>query len=149
MPPESDIEEGNFEIISPETMAERLVNKGSYSIFDPDMFKDYCRYGLLPNDKGKGYVLACPPEIEASVYMTSRSNAGIYAAVRSIDIPVLVLRAKELAADRDPTDFSVSPTWPSLVNEFKNGREIHFPDNTHFLPMELPDKITAIIQSEL
>lgn len=137
------------EFDSPETMAERLVNKGSYSIFDPDMFKDYCRYGLLPNDKGKGYVLACPPEIEASVYMTSRSNADIYAAVRSIDIPVLVLRAKELAADRDPTDFSVSPTWPSLVNEFKNGREIHFPGNTHFLPMELPDKITAIIQSEL
>ena len=137
------------EFDSPETMAERLVNKGSYSIFDPDMFKDYCRYGLLPNDKGKGYVLACPPEIEASVYMTSRSNADIYAAVRSIDIPVLVLRAKELAADQDPTDFSVSPTWPSLVNEFKNGREIHFPNNTHFLPMELPDKITAIIQSEL
>ena len=137
------------EFDSAEAMAERLIDKGSYRVFDPDMFTDYCRYGLLPNDKGKGYVLACPPKIEASVYMASRSNADIYTAVRSIDIPVLVLRAKEWTADRDSLDFSVSPTWPGLANEFKNGREIYFPNNTHFLPMELPDKITAIIQQEL
>ena len=134
---------------SPEAMAERLIDKGSYQVFDPDMFMDYCRFGLLPNEQGKGYVLACPPEIEASVYMSSRSNPEIYNAVRSIEIPVLVLRAKELTPDRDPMDFSVSPTWPGLAETFKNGREIHFPDNTHFLPMELPGKIIEIIEDEL
>lgn len=137
------------EFDSPEEMAERLRPKGSYGIFDPEMLMDYCRWGLLPNDKGKGYVLACPPAIEASVYMSSRSNHDIYEAVRSLSIPVLILRAKEPALDRNVMDFSSSPTWPGLVNEFKNAREIHFADKTHFLPMEIPGDITRIIREEI
>lgn len=137
------------EFDSAEAMAERLVDKGSYGLFDPDIFMDYCRYGLLPHREGKGYVLACPPEVEASVYMSSRSNAAIYKAVRKLEIPVLVLRAKPMAADRDALDFSVSPTWPGLAAEFNNGREIHFPDKTHFLPMEIPEEVTDIIRTEI
>ncbi|MBT7369641.1 MAG: alpha/beta hydrolase, partial [Gammaproteobacteria bacterium] len=137
------------EFDSPEDMADRLRGKASFGIFDPDMFMDYCRYGLLPNDKGKGYVLACPPVIEASVYMSSRSNHDIYEIVRNVNIPVLILRAKEPDAERNFMDFSFSPTWPELVNEFKNGTEIYFPDHTHFLPMEIPDEITRIISEEI
>ena len=61
---------------SAEDMAERLVGKGSYGLFEPAMLHDYCTYGLLP-DPGGGFVLACPLAIEASVYMTSRSNGAI------------------------------------------------------------------------
>lgn len=137
------------EFDSPEEMAERLKSKGSFGVFDPDMFMDYCRYGLLPNEKGKGYVLACPPEVEASVYMSSRSNHDIYEAVRSIEFPVLILRAKERPANSSVMDFSTSPTWPGLAAEFKSGREIHFADKTHFLPMEIPEEITQIISEEV
>ena len=137
------------EFDSPEEMAERLKGKGSYGIFDPDMLMDYCRYGLLPNPKGRGYVLACPPEIEASVYMASRSNHDIHESIRKLDIPVLILRAREPSPDRDVMDFSVSPTWPGLVKELKHGREIHFADHTHFLPMEIPEQITDIIKEEI
>ncbi len=137
------------EFASPEEMFERLRPKGSYGIFDEDMLMDYCRYGLLPNDKGKGYVLACPPAIEASVYMSSRSNHAIYEAVRSIEFPVLILRAKEMPPDRNVMDFSVSPTWPGLVGKFKNAREIHFADKTHFLPMEIPEEVTRLISEEI
>jgi hypothetical protein len=35
-------------------------------------------------------------------------------------------------------DFASSPTWPGLVHEFQNGREVHLVENTHFLPMEAP-----------
>jgi hypothetical protein len=110
---------------------------------------DYCRYGLLPNEKGKGYVLACPPEIEASVYMSSRSNHDIYKAVRSLSIPVLILRAREPAPDRNIMDFSSSPTWPGLVDEFRNGQEIYFQNHTHFLPMELPGPVTEVIREQI
>ncbi|MBL6692014.1 MAG: alpha/beta hydrolase [Pseudomonadales bacterium] len=137
------------EFDSPEEMADRLRPKGSYGLFHPDMLMDYCRYGLLPNPKGKGYILACPPEVEASVYMSSRSNAEIYRAVHQLSIPVLILRAKEPAPDRNIMDFSSSPTWPKLVDEFKNGREIYFADHTHFLPMEIPEQVTQIIQDEI
>ena len=137
------------EFNSPEDMADRLRSKGSFSLFDPDMFMDYCRYGLLPNKKGKGYILACPPEIEASVYMSSRSNHDIYKTVRSLTTAILILRAKEPPADRSIMDFSNSPTSPDLVNEFQNATEIHFPDKTHFLPMQIPEQVTAIIEAEL
>jgi hypothetical protein len=46
-------------------------------------------------------------------------------------------------------DFSSSPTAPTLFSEFKNGREIHFADKTHFLPMEIPKEITKIIDLEI
>ena len=137
------------EFDSPEEMAERLRPKGSYGVFDPDMLMDYCRWGLLPNEHGKGYVLACPPAIEASVYMSSRSNHDIYTAIRSLSIPVLILRAKARDPNSSVMDFSTSPTWPGLVGEFRNGREIHFADRTHFLPMEIPGEVTRIIQEEL
>jgi hypothetical protein len=42
-------------------------------------------------------------------------------------------------------DFSSSPTWPELVKEFRYGREIHFPEHTHFLPMEIPDRVAELI----
>lgn len=137
------------EFDSPAEMAERLRPKGSFGLFEPEMLMDYCTYGLLPNDKGKGYVLACPPEIEASVYMSSRTNPEIYDAVRSLDIPVLVVRAREMAPDRDIMDFSSSPTWAGLADAFKQGRDKHFADKSHFLPMEIPDEITAMIKNEI
>ncbi len=137
------------EFDSAEEMAERLKPKGSFGLFDPEMLMDYCRHGLLPNEKGKGYVLACPPHIEASVYMSSRSNHDIYDAVRSLSLPVLILRAKEPAKDGNAIDFSSSPTWPKLASEFSNGREIYFADKTHFLPMEIPEEITKIIAQEI
>lgn len=133
---------------SPEAMIERFRDRVPYSVFQPDALRAYCTFGLLPIEGETGFELACPPEIEASIYMTSRTNAGVYDGVRSIDLPVLILRAKLPADDRTTMDFSSSPTWPGLVNEFRHGREIHMKDHTHFLPMELPERIAELILGE-
>jgi hypothetical protein len=107
--------------------------------FDPSALRDHCEYGLLPAPDGDGYVLACPPAIESSVYKTSRTNAAVYESIRAIEIPVLILRAKGPPRERDVMDFASSPTWPGLVHEFQDGREVHLVENTHFLPMEAPE----------
>jgi hypothetical protein len=53
---------------------------------------------------------------------------------------VLVLRAMAPQPGvTGPATFAASPTWPGLANEFQHGREIHFADKTHFLPMEVAD----------
>lgn len=137
------------EFSSPEEMVARLSSKGSYGLFEPDVMLDYCRYGLLPNPEGDGYVLACPPEIEASLYLGSLSNKDIYQAVRRLQLPVLVVRAMEAEPLRDTMDFSKSPTWPGLAKAFRNGRDIYYADKTHFLPMQIPDEIAKLIQDEL
>ena len=135
---------------SVEAMIERLESRSSFPRFDPQILRDYCEHGLVPAEDGDGFVLACPPEIEASVYMSSRTNGGVYESVRSLEIPVLVLRAQEQSGDMvGAMAFSTSPTWPGLAAEFPNGREIHFPDKTHFLPMEIPDEVAALIRTEL
>ena len=117
---------------------ERLASKSAFPLYDPQTFRDYCEHGLIPSANG-GMTLACPPEIEASVYMASRSNAAIFDAVASVDVPVLVVRAKAPEAERGIMDFASSPTWPGLANLFPQGRELHWPDVTHFIPMQAPD----------
>ena len=135
--------------LSPEAMIERFEDRAPYRVFHPAALRAYCNYGLLPSEPGPGYDLACPPEVEASVYMTSRTNAGIHDSIRALELPVLILRAKLPPADRSVMDFSSSPTWPKLVGEFANAREIHFPDRSHFLPMEIPDRIAELVRGEL
>jgi lipase len=134
---------------SPDEMFKRFRDRAPYAGFDPAALRDYCVYGLLPAPDGNGSVLACPPEIEASIYMTSRTNAAVYESARAIDIPVLILRAKRGARNNDVMDFASSPTWPGLVREFKNGREVYLANHTHFLPLEAPKLVAGYILGTL
>jgi lipase len=133
---------------SPEEMIERLLPKSSFGLFEPRIFEDYCRYGLVPAPGG-GFDLACPPAMEASVYMTARTNRAIYESVRSLDIPVTVMRARVRTTESLVPDFSSSPTWPGLADEFKRGRDLHLVDCSHFIPMQVPDKVVAVIEEEV
>jgi hypothetical protein len=133
---------------SPEAMIERFRERAPYAAFHADALRAYCRWGLLPAADGDGFELACPPELEASVYLTSRTNAGVHESARRLELPVLLLRAKLPPRERSPMDFSSSPTWPELVGAFRRGREIHFAERTHFLPMEIPDEIADLIEAE-
>ena len=133
---------------SPEEMYQRFEGRSPYALFEPEALRDYCEHGLLPAEDGNGYVLACPPEVEASVYMTSRTNPGVYDSVRALEIPVLILRARERSGDGGVMDFTSSPTWPGLVGEFRQGREVHLPDRTHFLPMEAPGLVAGYIREQ-
>ena len=133
---------------SPEEMIERILPKGAYRLFEPRILDDYCRYGLVEGENGR-FHLACPPEVEASVYMTSRTNAGVYDSIRRLAIPVTIMRAMAPAEDAERADFSFSPTWPGLVGEFANARELYLPDCTHFIPMQMPDRVVAVIREEV
>ena len=133
---------------SPEEMFERFKDRMPYSLFHPEALRDYCTYGLLPAEDGAGFVLACPPTTEASIYMTSHTNAAVHESIRALEIPVLVLRAMEPPPERSVMDFTSSPTWPGLAQEFRKGREIYFADRTHFLPMEIPESVAALILGE-
>ncbi len=133
---------------SAEEMRDRLLPKGAYHLFEPRVLMDYCTYGLLPSEDG-GYELACHPEMEASVYQTAQTNGHVHECAKSLTIPVTIMRAKEPGSVLDQADFSISPTWPKFVSEFQNGREFHLKDCTHFIPMQMPDKVIDVIQEEV
>lgn len=133
---------------SADEMFQRFADRMPYSLFQPAALRDYCEYGLLPAPDGDGFVLACPPEIEASVYMTAATNPGVHDSARALDIPVTILRAREASGDGGAMDFASSPTWPGLVHEFRHGREVYLADHTHFVPMEDPDLVARHILAD-
>lgn len=131
--------------ISWQEMFDAFKNRQPYALWQPKVLEDYCRHGLLPRADGEGFELACPPDIEASIYMASLGT-NIYDEVRKIDAPVAVLRAKERpVGPRDAVDFSASPTWPELAAKFRHGRDVYLPHLTHFIPMQEPELVARFI----
>ena len=130
---------------SPEAMMERFRTRDPYHLFDPRVFADYCCYGLVPAASGAGMELACAPEMEASVYASSRSNGAILEAARRVAIPVLVVRAQHT----DLQDFKSSPTWPELAAILPQGTDLDRPDMTHFHPFQDPQDAARIIREFL
>ena len=110
-----------------QSMIDNLADRGSFGLWDQQVLQDYCQHGLLPNPEGTGLVLACPPEVEATIYMGTAGN-DIHELVRQVDIPVTILRARPRDADRNVMDFSASPTWPELADEFPNGTDVFLPE---------------------
>ncbi|MFM7349282.1 MAG: alpha/beta hydrolase [Erythrobacter sp.] len=126
---------------SAEAMIERFASRDPYDLFDPKVFEDYCRHGLVPASSGEGLDLACAPEVEASVYASSRSNGAILEAARRVTIPVLVVRAQHTTLN----DFKSSPTWPELANILPQGTDLYRQDMTHFHPFQDPADAARII----
>lgn len=126
-------------------MYERFRDRMPFAAWDPKVLEDYCRWGVLPDpENGDGWVLACPPQVEAAIYMGS-SGRDIQELLGDIAVPVTVLRARPRTADRDPMDFSSSPTWPELARQFPQGRDVHLPEHSHFIPMEDPALVAGWI----
>lgn len=125
-------------------MFARFEDRMPFAAWDRGVLEDYCRHGVLPDPDGDGWVLACPPRIEASIYMGS-SERDIHEQVEQVQLPVTVVRAKERAPDQEGMDFSTSPTWPRLASRFPAGRDVHLPDHSHFIPMEDPALAAELI----
>lgn len=121
-------------------MFERFEHRHPYSLWQREVLEDYARYGVLEDPAGTGYVMACPPVVEASVY-TAQGGRDVYPMIAGIDLPVTVLRGRQRQGERDggTMDFAASPTWPALASQFARGRDVHLPELTHFIPMEAPE----------
>ena len=120
---------------SSKEMYARFENRQPFDAWDRKVLRDYCEYGLLPD--GDGFVLACPPEIEADIYENSPApESNIYREIESIQIPVQIVRAgKQL----DPGNFmAMSPTAPDLASNFAHGADL-VSEQSHFIPMEAPE----------
>jgi pimeloyl-ACP methyl ester carboxylesterase len=129
-------------------MFDAFKTRAPYSLWREEVLADYCRYGLVPAASGQGLELACPPAIEASIYM-GHANTDIYTLAARVDVPVVVLRAKM----RDPgprnlADFSASPTWEGVARSFRRGRDVYLPHLTHFIPMQEPELTARFIADE-
>lgn len=122
---------------SPAEMCERFRERPPFSEWDPAVLRDYCEYGLRPD--GDGYLLACPPWVEGSIYENSSApEANLHAQMEQVRIPVTVVRSmRGRLAGQGPMDMAASPTAPDLASRLPRGRDIEVPCS-HFIPMEAP-----------
>jgi pimeloyl-ACP methyl ester carboxylesterase len=124
-------------------MFERFKNRAPFASWRPEILRDYCEYGLLPDDGG--FVLACPPAVEASIYLNSKEpGSNIYPEIATVRQPVVVLRAGK-TRNAEIFDLSASPTAPDLASRFACGREVVLPDASHYIAMESPEKVVEEI----
>jgi pimeloyl-ACP methyl ester carboxylesterase len=133
---------------SPDEMFERFKDRPPFVTWQPQVLRDYCEHGLVPDPAGAGYVLACPPAIEAAVYAGSTS-ADPYPYVARVQTRVRVLRARRRGEDplgEARTDMSSSPTAPDLASHFARGEDVYLPDYSHFMAMEDPGLIARHIR---
>lgn len=128
-------------------MRARFAARFPYDRWDAEVLADYCRWGLLPRADGDGFDLACPPFLEASAYMGSAAFDPL-AAAASIACPVTVLRART-AERTSALDFSISPTWPGVAGVFPDSHDVTWSECTHFIPMEAPGRLAALIAADL
>jgi lipase len=127
----------------PDEMYERFKDRLPFSRWKPEILRDYCDYGVLPD--GDGFVLACPPPIETSIYENSRTlESDIYPEIAQVRQRVVLMRA---ARTRRPDVFELgaSPTAPDLVTYFANASEVVMEDASHFIAMEQPERVTKEI----
>jgi len=124
---------------SPEEMYDRFCTRAPFSRWKPEILHDYCEYGLLPD--GDEFVLACPPQIEATIYERSNwPDADISAELSTIQTATTVMRSEKLMT-REKFDLSASATDPNLASRMPNARDIYVPESSHFIPMEQPKLI--------
>lgn len=130
-----------------EAMRAHFAQRPPYMHWQPEVLVDYCRHGLLPATDGEGWDLACPPAVEASVYL-SALRTDPHGWFGRIAAPVSVIRART-GERANGLDFSVSPTWPGLGAALNAVRDEHWAERSHFIPMEDPERIAALIATAL
>lgn len=131
---------------SPQEMVERFENRPPFNSWDHQVLQDYCDHALVPS--AEGFVLACPPEIEAPIYEANTAvESNIYPEIATIQIPVHVFRA---GLGQDPSNLMGSSlTAPDLAVNFARGDDILLQDHSHFIPMEAPGLAAKMIADML
>ncbi len=125
------------------TMIGAFSRRDPYRRWDPEVLRDYCRFGLRETDGG-AFELACPPRLEVEVYVGMHMRT-VFEDIPRVRVPVDVVRGRDRRPQDSPMDFSPSPTWPRLASLFADGRDEQLCENTHFFPMELPGWTAARI----
>jgi lipase len=131
---------------SPEEMFDSFASRPPFDAWDRGVLRDYCQYGLVPD--GEDYILACPPEIEASIYEASPAvGSNIYPEIATIRAPVHVIRSGRYREAENV--MGSSPTAPNLAASFAQGTDTCLPEHSHFIPMESPELAAKLIEEML
>ena len=118
---------------SPDALCRLLKARGMFQRFRPDMLAAHCRATLRPAPGG-GYMLACPPEIESSIFMSHR------VADTWDRLPAVHERVHLVSSDAGMPERSwVSAVLPEMARRIPGATLDMLPGTGHMLILEAPD----------
>ena len=129
---------------SPDEMYKSFSSRLPFKLWDNNVLKDYCEYGLIKDDDDDIFKLSCPPWAEARM-MSGSSPYGIFEIIDNFDQNTLIIRAGGKDSNNNKDIFSTSVTDPQLSKMFLNGKDLLINDVTHFIPQEKPEECAKII----
>mgnify|MGYP001960930416 FL=1 len=125
-------------------MYKNFSSRLPFKLWDKQVLKDYCEFGLNKDENENIFKLSCPPWAEARM-MSGSSQYGIFEIINKFKQKVLVIRAGGKTSNDNKDLFSSSVTDPKLSEMFSNGEDLLINDVTHFIPQEKPEECAKII----
>lgn len=124
---------------SPETAADSLRGRGAFAGWTEEALALYVTCGLRPEEGA--WVLKCSPETEAEFYRGATAH-GAWSRLGEVACPVV------LVAGAASTSHS-GPFIEAMAECFADARLEVVPGAGHFLPMERPEAVAALVSSLL
>jgi pimeloyl-ACP methyl ester carboxylesterase len=120
---------------SPEAAAESLRGRGAFAGWTEQALTLYTTHALRP--EGEGWGLKCAPEIEAEFYRGAAAH-GAWARLHEVACPVVLVAGA--VSDSHSASF-----LDEMRERFGDARLEVVPDAGHFLPMERPEVVAALV----
>jgi pimeloyl-ACP methyl ester carboxylesterase len=127
---------------SPEAYCERLQRVGMFQRFVDDMLMAHCRATLRPNPAG-GFSLACPPEVESTIYRCHRT-ADTWSRLDRVTLPIEIIAGDPATPDND----WISGAMPELAARLPHARLTVVRGTGHMLIFEEPERCAALVLNE-
>src|ERR1700722_3043760 len=124
---------------SPQAYYERLKRVGMFQRFADDMLMAHCRATLRPNAAG-GFTLACPPEVENTIYRCHRS-ADTWSRLDRATLPIEIIGGDPATPDND----WISGAMPELAARLPHARYSMVSKTGHMLIFEEPERCAALV----
>lgn len=120
---------------SHEEAIENYSDKPPLSVMTPEVLRAYVEHGFRTVEGG--VELACPPEIEAGIFLNARDN-GVWDLLADIDIRVTVVTG--VIDEMQP-----SGRAEEIARALPAGGILHLPHQSHLGPFSHPDEFAALI----
>lgn len=124
---------------SPDALCRLLETRGMFQRFRPDMLAAHCRATLRPLPEG-GYTLACPPDVESSIFMSHRA-ADTWDRLPAVREPVHLVSSDASLPERS----WVSAVLPEMALRIPGATLDTLPGTGHMLILETPDACRDLV----
>jgi pimeloyl-ACP methyl ester carboxylesterase len=118
-----------------EVVRQTLATRPMFATWHPDVVEDYVLSGTRESTDGD-FELTYPKSWEARIFQVAPHD--LWSHVRRVEVPALFVRGSD-------SDTFLPEAAARVRRELPTAEVVELPDTTHFVPMEKPEELAAVI----